>query len=100
MQRQNAPVDGVEVVDDGGAAGVAVRPEVPAHLEKLVLDVVPRDLPELPLDLPRLGLADVALGLQRVRGVVALEEVVDASRVAEPYIIQIDTAMVPGQALC
>ena len=109
------PVDGVEVVDDGGAAGVAVRAQVAARLEQLVLHVLLGDLADLPLDLFRLGLekiakghsenscqspetahilfgyfiifyrfnfrlhlADVALGLPRVGGVVALEQVVDA----------------------
>ena len=50
------PVDGVEVVDDGGAAGVAVRAQVAARLEQLVLHVLLGDLADLPLDLFRLGL--------------------------------------------
>ena len=51
-----APVDGVEVVDDGGATGVAVRAQVAARLEQLVLHVFLGDLADLPLDLGRLGL--------------------------------------------
>ena len=50
------PVDGVEVVDDGGATGVAVRAQVAARLKQLVLHVLLGNLADLPLDLLRLGL--------------------------------------------